>query len=226
MELPTEAIYEVLLHSSLKEVLKKCSTSKRFNSVCSSKQFWKIYAEEWFWLNLADNLTAKEEKDLVIKAYKILKLIKYNKILLNYEDYLYLVFEVDDEDIKRILMNYGHQGNALDNLTDRIRYSYLQDKYDYNEYYDIPLEEGENTFPDQDEEILTELGKRNMERLLREMKKSTLYTDGRDLFNLNFNNNFDIYSYQGTDLFDFLDREVIRMRGRILRFYLSKELYP
>lgn len=222
MQLPIETIYEILLHSSLKQVLNKCSINKRFNTVCLSKEFWKVYAKEWFWLDLPDNLTAKQGKELIIKAHKILKLIKYNRILLNYGDYLYLVFEVDNQDIKDIL-SYGMYIDGLNNLTDRIRHSDLDDKYNYDTYYDIPSEKGENAIFDQGAFVdLTEVGERNKKAIMREVTKPTLYTDGRNLFKLNYNNGFDMSSYVDTDLFEFWEPDAERIKRRILRFYLPR----
>lgn len=146
--------------------------------------------------------------------------------MINYDDYLYLVFEVDNQDIKYILSYdlYGRHTDALSSLSIRMRFTDLVEKYNYNNIYDIPLEEGENVIHNQNDSILTELGKQNLDNVIKEATKPTLYTDGRNLFTLNFDNNFNWYDYENIDLFYFIDPKLSRIKGRILKFYLPRIL--
>lgn len=64
--------YNILLNSSLNDVLKQCQINKRIASVCKSNQFWDDYLlKQW-----KITFKGKDSREVVIKAERLLLIMK------------------------------------------------------------------------------------------------------------------------------------------------------
>lgn len=160
-QLPKEALYQILLNLSLKDLENDCRLNKRINSICKSKIFWINYGDKKYWLKLDNNMTIKEIRNRINKADYVLEEIRKNKLLITYDDYLFVIDNMNKKDIDKLL--YG-KIRAIINLT-----------------------RGRN--PPRSLGSVNYVGL-TLEELIKQIKLPTLYTDGDKLMVLDFNSNF------------------------------------
>lgn len=188
----------MLLNLPLKDLIESCRLTKNSNAVCNSKYFLTEYADKNYYLDLPDDLSIPELKNIISKADFVTKLLKPNR-LITYDAYIYLIKNMKKANIEEFFNPGSGYSIVILNLASFVTSKGLEPKFKNEDF----------------------LGK-TKEEILEELKRPTLYVTEKGLIILPYNPDFDYITLEHFMAKDQVN-DIINSRRKL--YYETYNLY-
>lgn len=123
-----EVWYNILLNSSLEDVLKQCQINKRVSSVCKSNHFWTDYLYKNWNVKFNGN-----NREAVIKAERLLQIMKEEEQIMTVDCFWSIVEFIPESKYKDLLNGFGGVV-SFPTISENIS------NFDLNKYYNLNIQ--------------------------------------------------------------------------------------